>query len=65
MDAQFSIEEEKIAWPVNNELGEEDNPVIFKEPNQTIVEVLKKSNDRKELWVQWELGLRDLFSTRD
>ncbi len=63
LDAQFSIDEEKIAWPVNNELGEEDNPVIFKEPNQTVVEVLKKSNDRKELWMQWELGLRDLFST--
>jgi transglutaminase-like putative cysteine protease len=64
LDAQFSIDEEKIAWPVNNELKEEDNPVIFKEPNQTVVEVLKKSNDRKELWMQWELGLRDLFSTR-
>jgi transglutaminase-like putative cysteine protease len=64
LDAQFSIDEEKIAWPVNNELGEEDNPVIFKEPNQTVVEVLKKSNYRKELWMQWELGLRDLFGTR-
>ncbi len=64
LDAQFSIDEEKIAWPVNKELGEEDNPVIFKEPNPTVVEVLKKSNDRKELWMQWELGLRDLFDTR-
>ena len=64
LNAQFSIDEEKIAWPVNKELGEEDNPVIFKEPNPTVVEVLKKSNDRKELWMQWELGLRDLFDTR-
>jgi transglutaminase-like putative cysteine protease len=61
VDAQFSIEEEKIAWPVNKELGEEDNPVIFIEPNPTVVEVLKKSNNRKEMWAQWDLGLRDLF----
>ncbi len=63
VDAQFSIYEEKIAWPVNKELGEEDNPIIFKEPNVTVVEVLKKSNDRKELWMQWDHGLKDLFQT--
>ena len=64
LDAQFSIDEEKIAKPVRKELGEEDNPVIFIEPNPTVVEVLKKSNNMKELWMQWELGLRDLFDTR-
>ena len=63
VDAQFSIDEEKIAWPVNKERGEEDHQVIFIEPNPTVVEVLKRSNNRKELWAQWELGLRDLFST--
>ena len=63
VDAQFCIDKEKIAWTINKELGEEDNPIIFIEPNKTVVEVLKKSNDRKELWTQWELGLRDLFST--
>ncbi|MCC4771510.1 ABC transporter ATP-binding protein [Methanosarcina sp. DH2] len=62
VDAQFSIYEEKIAWPVNKERGEEDHPVIFKEPNPTVVEVLKRSNNRKEMWAQWDLGLRDLFS---
>jgi transglutaminase-like putative cysteine protease len=63
IDAQFSIYGEKIAWPVNKELGEEDHPVIFKEPNQIVVEVLKKSKDRKELWMNWDLGLKDLFRT--
>jgi hypothetical protein len=63
VDAQFCIDEEKIAWPVNKDLGEEDNPIIFKEPNKTVVEVLKNSNNRKEFWAQWELGLRDLFET--
>jgi len=63
VDAQFSIYEGKIAWPVNEERGEEDHPVIFKEPNQTVVEILKTSNSRKEMWAQWELGLKDLFRT--
>ncbi|HWQ48108.1 MAG TPA: transglutaminase family protein [Methanosarcina sp.] len=63
VDAQFSIYEEKIAWPINKELGEEDHQVIFKEPNLIVVDVLKKSYDRKELWKQWELGLKDLFHT--
>ncbi|KKH48038.1 hypothetical protein EO93_00500 [Methanosarcina sp. 1.H.A.2.2] len=63
VDAQFSIEKEKIAWPVNKERGEEDHQVIFIEPNPTVVEVLKRSNNRKELWAQWELGLSDLFGT--
>jgi len=63
VDAQFCIDKEKIARPVNKELGEEDNPIIFKEPNRTVVEILRKSSNLKELWAQWELGLRDLFDT--
>jgi len=61
VDAQFSIEEEKIAWPVKKERGEEDHPAIFIKPNPTVVEILKKSNNRKEMWAQWDLGLKDLF----
>lgn len=62
-DAQFSICEEKISRAVNKELGEEDSSVIFTEPNPTVVEILKKSEDMKELWAQWDLGMRDLFRT--
>lgn len=63
VDAQFCIVKEKIAWPVKKELGEEDNPIIFIKPNPAVVEVLKNSNDRKELWAQWGRGLKDLFRT--
>jgi transglutaminase-like putative cysteine protease len=63
LDAQFSIDNEKIARPVNKEFGEKDKPIIFKEPNQVIVEILKKSNNSKELWMQWERGMRNLFGT--
>lgn len=62
-DAQFSIYEEKISKKINKELGEEDSPVIFAEPNPTVIEILKTSKDMKELWDQWDLGLKDLFRT--
>jgi len=63
VDAQFSIYEERIAKPIRKELGEEDHPIIFMEPNPVVVEILKKSNNMSELWAQWDLGLKDLFST--
>lgn len=63
VDAQFSIYEERIAKPIRKELGEEDNTVIFMEPNPVVVEILKKSNNMSELWAQWDLGLKDLFGT--
>lgn len=63
VDAQFSIYEERIAKPIRKELGEEDNTVIFMEPNPVVVEILKKSNSMSELWAQWDLGLKDLFGT--
>ncbi|MCC4766675.1 ABC transporter ATP-binding protein [Methanosarcina sp. DH1] len=62
-DAQFSIYEEKISKKVNKGLGEEDSPVIFADPNPTVIEILKTSKDMKELWDQWDLGLKDLFRT--
>jgi transglutaminase-like putative cysteine protease len=61
INAQFSIYEEKIAWPVNKELGEEDNPIIFAEPNPVVVKLLKESKDRKELGKHWDLALKGLF----
>ncbi len=53
--------EEKIAWPINEKLGEEDHEMIFVEPNSTVIEVMTRSKDRNELWADWELGLKELF----
>jgi len=61
VDAQFSIDEEKIAWPVNKELGEEDNQIIFAEPNPVVIKLLRENKDKKELWKHWDLALKDLF----
>lgn len=65
VNAQFSIYEEKIAWPINKELGEEDNPIIFAEPNPTVIKILKESKDRKDLWAHWDLALKALFGNQE
>lgn len=61
VDAQFCLETEKIAWPVNKAMGEEDHPTIFVDPNKQVVKVLQMSKDRKELWAHWELALGAVF----
>lgn len=62
IDAQFSIDEEKIAWPIKKEFGEEDNPIIYKNPNSTVIEVLTHSKNRDEIHLRWGLGLTELFA---
>lgn len=62
VDAQFCLEEEKIAWKTNRMLGEEDNPIIYKEPNKKVIELLMKNEERKELFNEWEMALKDVFN---
>lgn len=50
VDAQFSIDEEKIAWPINKENGEEDYRTIYAEPNEKLVHYMTISKCRSELW---------------
>ncbi len=57
----FPYTKKKISKKVNKDLGEEDSPVIFAEPNPTVIEILKTSKDMKELWDQWDLSLKELF----
>ena len=45
VDAQFSIEEEKLAFTINKELGERDYPVIYVHPHQNVIDVLRESSD--------------------
>jgi transglutaminase-like putative cysteine protease len=61
VDAQFCIEEEKIAWPANKELGEKDIEIIFAEPNKKVIEVLRKSESRKVLHTYWQSALNDIL----
>lgn len=48
--AQFSICEEKLAFPVRSEKGERDIPIVFCEPHKSIISLLHRNKSRKELW---------------
>lgn len=49
VQAEFSIESEKLAFIARKEFGEEDLPYIFSEPNAKAVSALRKSNSVSEL----------------
>ncbi|WP_066060096.1 transglutaminase-like domain-containing protein [Robertmurraya korlensis] len=50
VDAQFSIEEEKLAFPINEKLDEKDYPVIYAKPHPKIVAVLEENKDTLEMY---------------
>lgn len=53
VNAEFNIEEEKLAWPVRQELGEIDIPIIYASPKKEVIDVLKQSANRNELRLNW------------
>ncbi|PJN04529.1 transglutaminase [Streptomyces sp. CB01201] len=50
VDAQFSLGEERLTWPVRAEFSEVDYPVLFDEPHPAVVAALKAAPDRPSLW---------------
>lgn len=50
IDAQFSPEEELLAWVVREEFNEIDYPVICVAPPGGLLQALKSSRNRSELW---------------
>lgn len=50
VNAQFSTEDEKLAFSVRTEKGEEDVPVIFAESDKNIIKALTENKNRAELW---------------
>jgi transglutaminase-like putative cysteine protease len=48
VDAQFSIHEEKIAFPVRAEYGEVDYPIIYAKPHHLVMNALEKCKTRSE-----------------
>ena len=50
VDAQFSLDEEQLAFPVRPEKGEHDGPVIYPEPDKLIAAGLTSHRSRSELW---------------
>lgn len=50
IDVQFSIEEEKLAFPINKELDEKDYPVIYTKPHPKTVALLEKHANALEMY---------------
>lgn len=50
VNAQFSINEEQLAFPVRSEKGEEDGLIIYPDPDIKILEKLRNNKTRTELW---------------
>ena len=49
VDAQFSLDEEKIAFHVKEE-GEKDDPIVYAKPRQNVIDALTKYKTVSELW---------------
>jgi transglutaminase-like putative cysteine protease len=45
--AEFSVDIEKVAFPVKPEFNEIDYPIIYAKPPKKVIDALKKYNDRK------------------
>ena len=50
VNAQFSIETEQLAFPIRSEKGEEDNFIIYPDPDIKVIEKLRNNKTRTELW---------------
>ena len=50
VDAQFNVEEEQLAFPVREHLGEVDYEEIFVDPLTEVVDVLTDYDDLDEMW---------------
>ena len=50
VNAQFSLETERLAFAVRPELGEEDGFVIYPAPDVKVVEKLRNAKTQTELW---------------
>lgn len=50
VDSQFSIETEKLAYPIRPEYGEIDYPKVFTKPLDSVIQSMKSSKDTAELF---------------
>lgn len=49
VNAEFRTKEEKLAFPIRQDLGEIDYPIIYLKPNPKVVDTLKASKTLEEL----------------
>ncbi|MED4072247.1 transglutaminase-like domain-containing protein [Priestia endophytica] len=51
VNAQFSLYEEKLAFPVRPHLDEKDYPTIYMNPHEKTMNVLKEHSDGREMYM--------------
>nr|WP_228502076.1 transglutaminase-like domain-containing protein [Plantibacter sp. VKM Ac-2885] len=49
VDAQFSLTDEQLAWPVRPELGERDYEVVYSQAHPAVIASLKSTNNVLEV----------------
>jgi len=49
VNAEFSVEDDKLAFSVRKELGEREEPTVFSVPNKNVINALIKSRNVTEL----------------
>lgn len=61
VNAQFSIDTEKLAFPIRKELGEEDIKIIYEKTDKNVLKALTDNKTRAELWkcIPSELAYRE------
>lgn len=50
VNAQFSLDEEQLAFPIRTEKGEEDDFMVYPVPDGNVVASMKACETRSELW---------------
>ena len=63
VNAQFSLDEEQLAFPVRGEKGEEDCFMVYPDPDEKILEKLRRNKTRTELFndLPTELMYKSIF----
>ncbi len=49
IDAQFSVDEERLAFEIDKRRGGKDYPVVFTNPNESVLQALQSSRTMEEL----------------
>ncbi|MGX1371946.1 transglutaminase-like putative cysteine protease [Streptomyces canus] len=60
VDAQFSLDGERLAFTPAPESDETDYPVLYAEPHPAVLSVLKAAPDRQYLWRTLPAALQDI-----
>ncbi|MFF1925787.1 transglutaminase family protein [Streptomyces sp. NPDC058221] len=50
VDTRFSLDGERLAWPVRPEFNEMDYPVLYVAPHPAVLHGLRAAVDRAQLW---------------